>query len=277
MGWHELMDGTEEKTLKDLSAEKQQKYAEKMRELKETLSPDKIISDDTEQTLKEMQKAVRLAFTEVGGRAYIKEHRHTKGNEVDKLYGFNIEGRIGSYTIAQSVFDFDNLPSKLNMLVEDLGLGYFRENEGKVNCTRNGFMNWCNNFKPKGHFYGVNMETAHKIVCERKPNIEPNHLVLGEAGEGRGFYAKAPDAETVEDKIVPLKPFVCTVEEYSGNKTDCRVFAETAEQAREKLIKQFPKCYVSPAIPMKEYNSAEETFDSEDEPSLDEDEGMDLD
>lgn len=236
MSWHEEVSGTERK-LTDLSKETQQKYAEKMQSLKETLSPDKIISDDKVQTLKDMEKAIRLAFAEVGGRVFIKEHTHSTGNEVGKLYGLNIDGRIGSYTIGQSVFDFDNLPSKLNMLVEDLGLGYFRENEGKVNCTRNGFMNWC------------------------------------------------------EDKGASLKPFVCTVEEYGGKKTDCRVFADTAEGAREKLIEQFPKCYVSPAMTMKEYNDSkagthnsiaqaqadnEETLDDEDEVSLEENDEIEI-
>ncbi len=51
-----------------------------------------------------------------------------------------------------------------------------------------------------------------------------------------------------------MKAFVCTVEDYNGNKKDCRAFAETAVQAREKLIKQFPNCYVSPAISLKEYS-----------------------
>ena len=84
-----------------------------------------------------------------------------------------------------------------------------------------------------------------------------------------------------EDKGASLKPFVCTVEEYSGKKTDCRVFADTAERARKKLIEQSPKCYVSPAVTLKEYNdskadtqaqdSNEETPDDENEPSLEED------
>lgn len=231
MGWHEEVSGTERK-LTDLSVKTQQKYAKMMRSLKDTLSPDKLISGDTVQTLKDIEQAVRSAFAEVGGRVFIKEHTHSTGNEVGKLYGMNINGTIGSYTIGQSVFDFDNLPSKLNMLVEDLALGCFRENEGKVNCTRNGFMNWC------------------------------------------------------EEKWASLKPFVCTVEEYDGKKTDCRVFADTAERAREKLIEQFPKCYVSPAVTMKEYNDSkadtqaqdgnEETLDDENEPSLEEDEGMEI-
>lgn len=48
------------------------------------------------------------------------------------------------------------------------------------------------------------------------------------------------------------KAFVCIVEDYDGNKKFCRVFANTAVQAREKLIKQFPKCYVSLAVELKE-------------------------
>ena len=50
-----------------------------------------------------------------------------------------------------------------------------------------------------------------------------------------------------------IKAFVCTIEDYHGNKNDCRVFANTATQAREKLIQQFPKHYVSPAVTLKEY------------------------
>ena len=50
-----------------------------------------------------------------------------------------------------------------------------------------------------------------------------------------------------------MKAFVCTVEDYNGNKKDCRAFAETAVQAREKLIKLYPNSYVSPATALKEY------------------------
>ena len=50
-----------------------------------------------------------------------------------------------------------------------------------------------------------------------------------------------------------IKGFVCTVEEYNGNKKDYRVSAKTAVQAREKLIKQFPDCFVHPAITLKAY------------------------
>ena len=50
-----------------------------------------------------------------------------------------------------------------------------------------------------------------------------------------------------------IKSFVCTVEGYNGNKKDYRVFAKTVVQAREKLIKHFPDCYVYPAITLKDY------------------------
>jgi type II secretory pathway component PulF len=52
-----------------------------------------------------------------------------------------------------------------------------------------------------------------------------------------------------------MKAFICTIEDYHGNKNDCRIFADTATQAREKLIQQFPKHYVSPAVTLKEYMS----------------------
>lgn len=50
-----------------------------------------------------------------------------------------------------------------------------------------------------------------------------------------------------------IKGFVCTVEDYNGEKKNCRVFASTAVQAREKLIKEFPDCFVSPALTLKEF------------------------
>lgn len=63
-----------------------------------------------------------------------------------------------------------------------------------------------------------------------------------------------PDLPENEDDA-EIKAFVCTVEDYHGNKNDCRVFANTAGQAREKLIQQFPKHYVSHAVTLKEYMS----------------------
>lgn len=50
-----------------------------------------------------------------------------------------------------------------------------------------------------------------------------------------------------------IKAFVCIVEEYNGNKTPTRVFAENEMEARNKLIKMFPKCYVSKAVRLKDY------------------------
>jgi hypothetical protein len=50
-----------------------------------------------------------------------------------------------------------------------------------------------------------------------------------------------------------MKAFVCIVEDYEGNKTPNRVFAENDIEARDKLIKMFPKCYVSKAVRFKDY------------------------
>lgn len=50
-----------------------------------------------------------------------------------------------------------------------------------------------------------------------------------------------------------MKVFICIVEDYNGNKKNCRVFADNVEEARKQLIKEYPKCYVSPAIPLKEF------------------------
>lgn len=40
-----------------------------------------------------------------------------------------------------------------------------------------------------------------------------------------------------------MKAFVCVVEDYKGNKTPNRVFAENEIEARNKLVKMFPECY----------------------------------
>ena len=50
-----------------------------------------------------------------------------------------------------------------------------------------------------------------------------------------------------------IKAFVCIVEEYNGNKTPTRVFAENEIEARSKLTRMFPKCYVSKAVRLKDY------------------------
>lgn len=50
-----------------------------------------------------------------------------------------------------------------------------------------------------------------------------------------------------------MKAYVCEVEEFNGNRTPYRVFAMDADKARGKLIKLFPKCYVTPTIVFTEY------------------------
>ena len=50
-----------------------------------------------------------------------------------------------------------------------------------------------------------------------------------------------------------MKAYVCEIEEFNGNRTPYRVFAMNADKAREKLMKLFPKCYVTPAIHFTEY------------------------
>ena len=50
-----------------------------------------------------------------------------------------------------------------------------------------------------------------------------------------------------------IKAFVCIIEDYNGNKKNCRVFANNAEEARQKLMKEFPNCFVHPAITLKEF------------------------
>ena len=50
-----------------------------------------------------------------------------------------------------------------------------------------------------------------------------------------------------------IKAFVCIVEEYRGDRTPTRVFAENEMEARNKLIKMFPECYVSKAVRLKDY------------------------
>lgn len=50
-----------------------------------------------------------------------------------------------------------------------------------------------------------------------------------------------------------IKAFVCEVEIFEGNKEFKRVFATNADEAKQKLIKEYPNRYVSPAITYKEY------------------------
>ena len=50
-----------------------------------------------------------------------------------------------------------------------------------------------------------------------------------------------------------MKAYVCEVEEYNGNRTPYRVSAMDADEARKKLMKLFPKCYVTHATLFTEY------------------------
>lgn len=50
-----------------------------------------------------------------------------------------------------------------------------------------------------------------------------------------------------------MKAFVCMVENYKGIKIPNRVFAENEIEARNKLVKMFPECYVSKAVRFKDY------------------------
>lgn len=54
-----------------------------------------------------------------------------------------------------------------------------------------------------------------------------------------------------------VKPFVAIIEDYDGNKIVARVFAESKEEAQNKLIKEYPRCYVE-TISMEEYNARKE-------------------
>ena len=51
-----------------------------------------------------------------------------------------------------------------------------------------------------------------------------------------------------------MKAFICMIEMYDEKKQPMRVFADTKEEARKKLIEQFPQCYVSEAMTTKEYS-----------------------
>lgn len=51
-----------------------------------------------------------------------------------------------------------------------------------------------------------------------------------------------------------MKEFICMIEMYDGKKQPWSVFADTKEEARKKLIRQFPQCYVSKAMTTEEYS-----------------------
>lgn len=50
-----------------------------------------------------------------------------------------------------------------------------------------------------------------------------------------------------------MKAFICMAEMYDGKIQPMRVFADTKEEARNKLVKQFPKLYIGEAMTVKEY------------------------
>ena len=50
-----------------------------------------------------------------------------------------------------------------------------------------------------------------------------------------------------------MKAYICIIEDYNGNKTPNRVFAENEIEARNKLVKMFPKCFVSEAVRFRDY------------------------
>lgn len=57
-----------------------------------------------------------------------------------------------------------------------------------------------------------------------------------------------------------IKGYVCTIEDYAGNKKNYRAFASSAVDARRKLIKKFHDCYVGPAVPLKEFMEKREVM-----------------
>lgn len=61
-----------------------------------------------------------------------------------------------------------------------------------------------------------------------------------------------------------MKAFICMVEMYDGKKIPWRIFAESKEEARKKLIRQFPQCYVSEAMTIKEYDIEKNSRNSKD-------------
>ena len=59
-----------------------------------------------------------------------------------------------------------------------------------------------------------------------------------------------------------MQAFICIIEKYNGSKMPARTFAESKEEARKRLIEQFPKCYVSEALTMKEYEVTKKCIDN---------------
>ena len=62
-----------------------------------------------------------------------------------------------------------------------------------------------------------------------------------------------------------MKAFICMIEMYDGKKQPWRIFAESKEEARKKLIRQFPQCYVSEAMTTKEYDIEKNSRNSKDD------------
>lgn len=62
-----------------------------------------------------------------------------------------------------------------------------------------------------------------------------------------------------------MKAFISLAEMYDGQKYPMRVFADTKEEARNKLIKQFPQCYISEAMTTKEYDIEKNSRNSKDD------------
>lgn len=62
-----------------------------------------------------------------------------------------------------------------------------------------------------------------------------------------------------------MKAFICMVEIYDGERIPWRIFADTKEEARKKLIEQFPQCYVSEAITTAEYDIEKNSRNSKDD------------
>lgn len=61
-----------------------------------------------------------------------------------------------------------------------------------------------------------------------------------------------------------MKAFICMIEMYDGKKQPMRVFAESKEEARKKLIEQFPQYYVSEAMTTAEYDIEKNSRNSKD-------------
>lgn len=50
-----------------------------------------------------------------------------------------------------------------------------------------------------------------------------------------------------------MPEYICIAENYQGHKIAVRDFAKTREEARENLIRIFPKYYIGEAMDVREY------------------------